>query len=69
MSIIALIGLFSHFETIKLFITMSFSHHTNYLAPEVEVLYICVEEGFIASEGFVVGEWEEEEDDFGGDAY
>lgn len=48
---------------------MSFSHHTNYLAPEVEVLYIYVEEGFIASEGFVVGEWEEEEDDLGGDAY
>lgn len=47
---------------------MIFLHPAPYLAPEVEVVSIHVEEGFLASGGFDVGDWEEGDEDYGGDA-
>lgn len=46
--------------------------HGDYLAPEVDILYISVEEGFLNSTvpstgvDIGVGEWEEDGEDYGG---
>jgi len=49
--------------------------HGDYLAPEVDILYISVEEGFLNSTdlstgvGLGVGEWLDDEEEYGGSAH